>query len=388
MSILRRISNGRRHVFVSDKCRLGLSNAFERFLLNQQLDYPTMFIRQVSPAIVVGCNQSLELELNQSTLQTRDDKSRSVDIYRSSSGGGSVYLDEGNLIVGFIGNHSTQESFNTMNNHRIIIDAMKRVYGLDAKSFQSTSLKVNDLKIAHGTYKQHEISGNIYGLHRLSIYLQPNMHLMSKYSRRGVDIGYRLTALMSDGQTTDQFKQEIVERFMKVYPPRFSHTISIDDHDLTKGIRHGMSYGLSQKSFKDTPDRMNIREELEVVTIDDNQMLEIPEVKHIFEIRNSTSWLNRTIPKFTNRYEGSFDWGKVDLFFNIEDGHIKDVELYTDSTNIEIPDIIKEILIGKKFDKTELHDNFNDLLRHEIIHDSGAICIIDDVMRWLLSFRF
>jgi len=189
---------------------------------------------------------------------------------------------------------------------------------------------------------------------------------------------------MSDDLTTDKFKDEIVERFMKVYPPRFSNKISVDDHDLTKGIRHGMSHGLSQRSFKDLPDRMNIREEVDVVTVDDNQMLEIPEVKHIFKIRNSASWLNHRIPKFTNKYEGSFDWGDVDLFLNIENGHIKDVQLYTNSTNTDVPELIKGILIGKKFDKAELTDSFNDVLRHEIIHDSGALCIIDDVVRWLL----
>lgn len=353
MKLLKSLASGKQQIFVSERCKLGLSNVFERYLMNNYVNNPIMFIRNVNPTFVIGCNQNINLEINKL-------KNKNVDIIRSSSGTKSAFIDDNTLVVGFIGNQCKHKSFNIINNSSILIDAIYKVYGLTTIQHKSTNLLIDNNKMAYGSYKYYDLNGQIYGLNRFSLCLDSN----------------------------DDFKYQLIDNFIKKYPPKFSNKITIDNHDLTKGIRHGMSFGLSQRSFKDTPERMNLYEEINIIDIDDKDMLEIPEVKHMFDIRNSYIWSNSDIPLYTNEYHTSFSWGNIDIYINVINEYIVDVKVYTDSVNVNLPNIIRNILLNKKFNKIELLETFNEIMRQEIINDSGdfgMLCILDDFMKWLLS---
>src|SRR6266436_2941167 len=91
--------NGKSKIFVAGVNNPKVSNAFEIFLFDKQLDYPYLFVRQSTPTVVIGCNQNPWIECRINELRRNN-----VNLMRRSTGGGTVYLDEGNLLVGFIGN--------------------------------------------------------------------------------------------------------------------------------------------------------------------------------------------------------------------------------------------------------------------------------------------
>ena len=46
-------------------------------------------------------------------------------------------------------------------------------------------------------------------------------------------------------------------------------------------------------------------------------MLEIPEIKESYDKLISNEWLYMDIPEFSNNIEEKFDWGLVDVYFNV-----------------------------------------------------------------------
>ena len=85
------------------------------------------------------------------------------------------------------------------------------------------------------------------------------------------------------------FEATIIKKFQKLYPPNFSSQFQIDDIDMRKGAVHGMSNAWKQRSMYNNPDR--IERDVGIKYITDNDMLSIPEVKAIYDIKSSEQWI-------------------------------------------------------------------------------------------------
>lgn len=107
------------------------------------------------------------------------------------------------------------------------------------------------------------------------------------------------------------------------------------------------------------------------------EMLEIPEVKKMYEHLNSDKWLYGNTPTFTHKLDKRFTWGTVYLFLNVQDGIITDVSCNTDSLMVDLPEIIKNLILGVQYNKLAIEKQFNKLILME--HDSECLAILKDL---------
>src|ERR1700722_1162790 len=126
-------------IYVAGKTNFYLNNAFESHLFNNKCDAPILFVRQVcSPTIVIGKNQNSWIDCDVTAL-----KKDGVNLMRRMTGGGAVYLDEGNLLVGFI----NKDDAKAVNNN-ILTKAMRSVFGVEAVASGRNDITVDDNKVA------------------------------------------------------------------------------------------------------------------------------------------------------------------------------------------------------------------------------------------------
>ena len=132
--------------------------AIASFLANElQLDEPIMRFYINQPAVIIGKHQNAFAEVNLNYLEEQQ-----IDLVRRSSGGGSVYHDQGTLIYGFIGknDHASYQDFSRFT--QPIVRALQHLgvkeaqFGgrndllIHGKKFSGTSMLVNDSKVIVG----------------------------------------------------------------------------------------------------------------------------------------------------------------------------------------------------------------------------------------------
>ncbi|MDN6220989.1 MAG: hypothetical protein L0J26_12260 [Lactococcus lactis] len=119
-----------RQIYLFDQKRNGqevrdprYNYAIASFLANElQLDEPIMRFYINQPAVIIGKHQNAFAEVNLNYLEEQQ-----IDLVRRSSGGGSVYHDQGTLIYGFIGknDHASYQDFSRFT--QPIVRALQRL---------------------------------------------------------------------------------------------------------------------------------------------------------------------------------------------------------------------------------------------------------------------
>lgn len=266
----------------------------EHIFQNMPQNQTILFLWRNDNTVVIGRSQNPWKECN-----TRRMDRDGIRLARRYSGGGAVFHDLGNTCFTFM---STQKKFNNNISFNIIKDGLNR-FGIDAIISGRNDLVVN-------TQQGHrKISGSAYRItsdrkfHHGTLLLCVNLNKLAYYLN------------------PDPKKLE------------------------AKGIDSIKSRVINLNTFRSDINHQDMCQKLKEAFFEHYAMTAIPEVismKNYFHIlgfieqfnkQRCWSWNFGNSPEFTHQVSNRFNWGSVELHFDIKYGMIVRSHIFTDSLN-------------------------------------------------------
>lgn len=254
-------------------------------------------------AVILGKNQNPWVECDLGKL-----RADGVQLVRRCTGGGAVFHDKGNLNFSFIAH---VDRYNEKRQTALILRALKR-FGIDAQPTGRNDLTVGGRKFSgaafctRGENRQHHgtllVSAN---LTRLADYLTV---APQKLEAKGVkSVRGRVCNLneICPEITLEALSETIRDEFRREYGEFESY---IPDDNAQNGI------------------------------------------EELYQRNRSWAWQLGKAPAFDYTYEERLGFGMARLCVNVRDGLIREVKLYTDALDPELPERIETLLSKKPFD--------------------------------------
>ncbi|MCO6524246.1 MAG: lipoate--protein ligase [Candidatus Schmidhempelia sp.] len=274
-----------------------------------------LFLWRNDNTVVIGRAQNPWKECN-----TRKMEQDGIKLARRSSGGGAVFHDLGNTCFTFM---AAKPDYNKAISTQIIIDALASLNLLVTASGRNDlvlSTNEGEKKISGSAYKETTDRGFHHGtllldanLNKLADYLNPDP---KKLQAKGItSVKSRVTNLKQyrNDITHDKVCEAIIAAFFRYYGeqavPEF-----ISEHNPPS----------------------------------------IPEFNDIFTHQCSWQWNFGHAPAFSHHLEQRFKWGGVDIYFDIEQGHISQCKIFTDSLQPNPLEILAKRLVGISYNEIEI----------------------------------
>ncbi len=266
-----------------------------------------LFLWRNADTVVIGRAQNPWKECN--TGRMNDD---GVRLARRSSGGGAVFHDLGNTCFTFMaGKPEYDKSVST----GIILDALRSL-GIDAHASGRNDLVVStpdgERKISGSAYRETKDRGFHHGtlllnadLSRLANYLNPDP---KKLQAKGItSVRSRVANLveLSADITHEKICAAIEEAFFAYYGERVT---------------------AEEVSPEQLPDLPNFSEQ--------------------FRKQSSWEWNFGQAPAFTHTLDERFNWGGVELHFDVEHGVISRAQVFSDTLNPAPLELMADSLRG------------------------------------------
>ena len=266
-----------------------------------------LFLWRNANTVVIGRAQNPWKECN-----TRRMEEDGVTLARRSSGGGAVFHDLGNSCFTFMaGKPGYDKSISTA----IVLDALK-LLGVNAFASGRNDLLVatqdGDRKVSGSAYRETHDRGFHHGtllldadLSRLANYLNPDP---KKLAAKGISsVRSRVANLceLLPGIEHQQVSHALIEAFFAHYGARVS-----PEH------------------------------------ISPTQLPNLPGFADTFARQRSWEWNFGHAPAFTHQLDERFDWGGVELHFDVEKGVIGRAQIFSDSLDPAPLDALAQRLVG------------------------------------------
>lgn len=266
-----------------------------------------LFLWRNANTVVIGRAQNPWKECN-----TRRMEEDGVTLARRSSGGGAVFHDLGNSCFTFMaGKPGYDKSISTA----IVLDALK-LLGVSAFASGRNDLLVatqdGDRKVSGSAYRETHDRGFHHGtllldadLSRLANYLNPDP---KKLAAKGISsVRSRVANLceLLPGIEHQQVSHALIEAFFTHYGARVS-----PEH------------------------------------ISPTQLPDLPGFAETFARQRSWEWNFGHAPAFTHQLDERFDWGGVELHFDVEKGVIGRAQIFSDSLDPAPLDALAQRLVG------------------------------------------
>ncbi|CAJ1818971.1 lipoate--protein ligase A [Aeromonas salmonicida] len=266
-----------------------------------------LFLWRNANTVVIGRAQNPWKECN-----TRRMEEDGVTLARRSSGGGAVFHDLGNSCFTFMaGKPGYDKSISTA----IALDALK-LLGVSAFASGRNDLLVatqdGDRKVSGSAYRETHDRGFHHGtllldadLSRLANYLNPDP---KKLAAKGISsVRSRVANLceLLPGIEHQQVSHALIEAFFAHYGARVS-----PEH------------------------------------ISPTQLPDLPGFADTFARQRSWEWNFGHAPAFTHQLDERFDWGGVELHFDVEKGVIGRAQIFSDSLDPTPLDALAQRLVG------------------------------------------
>lgn len=266
-----------------------------------------LFLWRNANTVVIGRAQNPWKECN-----TRRMEEDGVTLARRSSGGGAVFHDLGNSCFTFMaGKPGYDKSISTA----IVLDALK-LLGVSAFASGRNDLLVatqdGDRKVSGSAYRETHDRGFHHGtllldadLSRLANYLNPDP---KKLAAKGISsVRSRVANLceLLPGIEHQQVSHALIEAFFAHYGERV-----LPEH------------------------------------ISPSQLPDLPGFADTFARQRSWEWNFGHAPAFTHQLDERFDWGGVELHFDVEKGVIGRAQIFSDSLEPAPLDALAQRLVG------------------------------------------
>lgn len=298
-------------VFLSDSFNPHLNLATEEWIFhNLDPSQQVLFLWRNEETVVIGRNQNPWSECN--LAQMKADK---IHLARRTTGGGAVFHDLGNTNFTFL---SPREAYKRDNNTKIIFDALK-TFGITGEASGRNDLTIpfhdgprkfsgsayrekKDRAFHHGTLLMHA------DLSRLGNYLTPNPKKLQAKGKESVRARVVNLNEVAPEISHDKIVPAIITAFENFY-----------------GAKADVTF-LTLESLK-----------------------LIPELKAQFDQLSSWEWLYGNTLEFSHNMDDYLALGFFDFKFKVEDGLIKDLQIFTDCLYPHIIEDLTQGLRGKSY---------------------------------------
>jgi lipoate-protein ligase A len=300
--------------------------AVEMYCLNQNYDFPIGFLRTNKKSVVIGNNQLAKAECNLSNMEKDN-----ITLIKRQSGGGAVYLDEGNCMFGLInkGNFDKVKE----NYQNILINAIDDTFGINSKIKGKNDIVVDNKKVAGLAFKKNGDNNLCHAcilvdceLDKLQKYLTPNKikllsHHVQSIDKRVVNLNH-----FNNSKSREDLEFEIEKEFT---------------------FQNGEFIFINEK-----------------VILENNDIYKISnEIKEF-----SKKAKEEPIPNYKYVMRDKFNWGFCEIYVSVDNNAIKDIVILTDTVDTELVDNIKKLMINKtlfelfSIKNTDYEDNIADVI--------------------------
>ena len=308
--------------------------AIEEYLFSRcGRDEAILYLWQNENTIVIGKNQNVWKECRISKIEEDG-----AVIARRISGGGAVFHDLGNLNFTFL---VSKENYDLKRQLEVILKAVQKL-GIHAELSGRNDILVDGQKFSGNAF--HEQKGRCY--HHGTIMVDVKLNELNKY------LNVSKKKLESKG--IKSVRSRVAN--LKSYNPGL--TIEL----LKKALRETFEEVYGHKS------RVMKEEEL------DGQA-----VQELYEKYSSWDWVYGREFEFQYEISERFDWGQVDIQFQVDCGQITDVQVYSDSLKPKVIQELPEVLKGIRYHNQAMGDRVGGLHSKEEQEEA----MYRDVEAWL-----
>lgn len=292
-------------VFLSDSFNPHLNLATEEWIFhNLDPSQQILFLWRNEETVVIGRNQNPWSECN--LAQMKNDK---VHLARRTTGGGAVFHDLGNTNFTFL---SPKESYKRDNNVQVIFEALKN-FGITGEASGRNDLLIpfhdGPRKFSGSAYREKKDRAFHHGtlllhtdLTRLGNYLTPNPKKLQAKGKESVRARVANLNEVSANIKHDQIVETMVASFEKFY---------------------------------------GAKAEIESLTMESLKL--IPELKAQYDSLSSWEWLYGNTLEFNHKMDEYLSLGFFDFQFQVEDGVIKELKIFTDCL---YPQLIEDLTVS------------------------------------------
>lgn len=279
-------------VFLSDSLNPHLNLATEEWIFhNLDPSQQILFLWRNEETVVIGRNQNPWSECN--LAQMKNDK---VHLARRTTGGGAVFHDLGNTNFTFL---SPKESYKRENNVQVIFNALKN-FGIEGEASGRNDLLIpfhdGPRKFSGSAYREKKDRAFHHGtlllhtdLTRLGNYLTPNPKKLQAKGKESVRARVANLNEVAANIQHDQIVKTMVASFEKFY---------------------------------------SAKAEIESLTME--SLKQIPELRAQYDSLSSWEWLYGNTLEFNHKMDDYLSLGFFDFQFQVEDGIIKELKIFTD----------------------------------------------------------
>lgn len=290
-------------IFLSDSFNPHLNLGTEEWIFdNLDPNQQVLFLWRNEETVVIGRNQNPWSECDLARM--KEDR---VHLARRKSGGGAVFHDLGNTNFTFL---SPKASYSRDNNVRIIFNALK-TFGIEGQASGRNDLLLpfpdGPRKFSGSAYREKKDRAFHHGtlllgadLTRLGNYLTPHPKKLKAKGKESVRARVANLGEVAPGISHEAITTAMIASFESFYGGKAAIT------------------RLSLESLNG-----------------------IPELKTHYDQLSSWEWLYGHTLEFTHEMDEYLSLGFFHFRFNVEDGVVREVQIFTDSLN---PGLIEELV--------------------------------------------
>ncbi|MFT6927992.1 MAG: lipoate-protein ligase A [Psychromonas sp.] len=115
--------------------------------------------------------------------------------------------------------------------------------------------------------------------------------------------------------------------------------------------------------------------------ISPDQLPDLPDFPDKFALQKSWEWNYGKTPQFTYSLAERFEWGGVELHFNVENAHISDIKIFTDSLDPAPLERLSEQLQGVPYQPKDVQT----CIEQVIIEFPANTKELIGVQQWLIQ---
>ncbi|MFM2478003.1 lipoate--protein ligase [Celerinatantimonas sp. MCCC 1A17872] len=302
-----------------------------------------LFLWQNDNTVVIGQAQNPWKECN-----TRKMDEDGVKLARRSSGGGAVFHDLGNSCFTFM---AAKPGYDKQVSTQIILNALSSL-GLKASASGR-----NDLQVELAGGEVRKISGSAYRETKDRGFHHGTLLLNAQLSRLGDYLNPDPKKLKSKGIKSVRSR---VMNLCEINP-------QLDHEQVSLAIRRSF-----EQYYQCGP--------IEPEVIDKDCFPDLPGFAERFALQSSWDWNYGKAPAFSHYLNERFDWGSIELHFDVEKGHLARVKIFTDSLNPQPLLALQACLVGQLYQGDALCQRILSADEPEL-DDSQC----KDVAHWLVS---